>query len=40
MSETPTRMRAALIGPLPEPGGADQATVADAIASLEDGDQA
>ena len=37
--EIPTRMRGALIGPLPEPEGADQEDVVDAIASLEDGDQ-
>jgi|GEM_PF-6481875 len=37
--ETPTRMRGALIGPLREPDGADQAEVAEAIASLESGDQ-
>lgn len=38
--ETPTRMRGALIGPLPEPEGADQEDVGGAIASLEERDQA
>jgi len=37
--ETPTRMRGALIGPLPEPDGADQEDIAEAIPSLEDGDR-
>jgi len=39
-TETPTRMRGALIGPLPEPDGADQERVAEAVATLEERDRA
>ena len=38
-SDTPTRMRGTLIGPLPEPEGTDQSVVDRTVPRLEEVDQ-